>query len=167
MFSTQLNQAKANQTASQTKVKQAKAKILVFPIGNLMFAVRLEEMLKIVSMPSIFKSGEKLLGVTNFEDQEVLVIDLHQRVFAHPLPEAKGFLLVLMVEATLYGITVPALPVSREVLLTDLHPLPADYRDRDSLGIASHMVQILEKETPQTVFLVDTRLLLQIVDSAD
>jgi chemotaxis signal transduction protein len=162
MFSSvQLNSA-SQTNAKQAKIKQVKIKILVFSIDNLTFGAKLDEVLKILPMPSIFKSGEKLLGVTNFEDREVLVVDLYQRVFDRPLPATQGFLLIFDAKATLYGITVPTLPILREIPIADLHPLPVDYRDRDSLGIASHMVQIIEKETLQTVFLLDTSLLLQI-----
>jgi chemotaxis signal transduction protein len=151
---------------SSTKVKQAKAKVFVFQVGNLMFGARLESVLKVIPMPTLFKSGEKLLGVTNFEDQEVLVVDLCQQVFDRPLEDTKGFLLIL-VATTLYGVTVPTLPVLREVLLTDIHPIPSGYRDRDSLGIASHMIQIMDKEIAKTVFLIDTDLLLQLADAGN
>jgi chemotaxis signal transduction protein len=149
---------------TKPKVKEAKAKILVFPIGDLMFGAKLEAVLKVIPMPTVYKSGEKLIGVANFEEHEVLVIDLYQRVFNRPLTGAKGFLLILVSINALYGVTVGKLPILREVPLSDLHPLPANYRERDSLGIASHMIQLVEKELPQTVFLIDTELLLQITE---
>ncbi|MDX1977993.1 MAG: chemotaxis protein CheW [Pseudanabaenaceae cyanobacterium bins.68] len=149
-----------------SKVKQAKTKIMVFPMGELFFGTRLEQVLRVVAMPNVFKSGEKLLGIANFEDQEVVVVDLYQKVFGQPLPKRQGFLLILGGKANLYGLTVPNLPILREIPIADLHALPANYRDRDSLGVASHMFQIPEKEIPQTVFLLDTDLLLTMVDQA-
>jgi purine-binding chemotaxis protein CheW len=41
--------------------------------------------------------------------------------------------------------------------------VPAEYRDRDTLGIASHMMQVsIKKSDPQTVFLLDSELLLKM-----
>lgn len=145
-----------------SKVKQAKTKVMVFPLGDLFFGVRLEQVLKVVAMPNIFKSGEKLLGITSFEDQEVVVVDLYQEVFGRPLPKGQGFLLILDGKDNPYGITVASLPLLREVPYVDLHALPASYRNRDNLGIASHMFQLSEQDTQKTVFLLDPELLFSI-----
>jgi hypothetical protein len=41
------------------------------------------------------------------------------------------------------------------VPLTELRPIPEDYRKRDPLGIASHIASITQQGETQTIFLVD------------
>jgi hypothetical protein len=36
-----------------------------------------------------------------------------------------------------------------------LHPLPSDYRDRDTLGIASHVISMEYNGEQTTIFLLD------------
>lgn len=149
------------------KVKEATIKILVFPIGKLHLAAKLDGVIKVIRMPEIFKSGDKLLGIANFEDQEVIVVDIHEKIYGQSVSKAKGFLVIIQNTKNLCGITVPSLPTIKEIPLSALQPLPNEYRDRDTLGIASHIAQVpmdKDKDTMQTAFLLDAELLLKIAD---
>jgi chemotaxis signal transduction protein len=146
-----------------TKADKATTKLLIFSIGKLFAAVPLDEVIKVIPTPEIFQSGEKTLGMTYFEGREVLVVDLHHEIFGSS-STARRYLIVLRGEAEeLYGLPVAGLPIMKEAYLKTVHPIPSEYRDRDTLGIASHMVQIPINKEVQTIFLLSSEKLLKIV----
>ena len=125
-----------------TKPKIATLKVLVFSLGHLYLAMRLEGVEKVIPMPEVIKSGAKSLGVTHFEDREAIVLDLYQTIYNRSATKGDGYLVMLQTDQNLYGITVPTLPMMKELPVADFHPVPTDYRDRDALGIADQMTQI-------------------------
>ncbi|MEB3295268.1 MAG: chemotaxis protein CheW [Synechococcales bacterium] len=138
----------------------AQHRLLFFPIGQLFFALRLDGVAKIIPLPPVFKSGDRTLGMTQWQDQEIIVIDLHQQIYQRPAvvtPQQKDFLIIVAIEAAnhglpslehqsssrmFYGIPATQLPILKAIPDVDLHTIPNDYRDRDPLGIAEAMVQI-------------------------
>ena len=146
-----------------TKAEKATSKLLIFPIGNLYAAVPLDEVIKVIPIPEIFQSGEKTLGMTYFEGSEVLVVDLHHEIFGGSGTSSQYMIVMRGDTQDFYGVPVSGLPMMKEVSLKIVHPIPSEYRDRDTLGVASHMVQIpIEKEL-QTIFLLSYEKLLTIV----
>ncbi len=139
-------------------------KLLIFPLGNLWLSLNLERVKKIIPRPEITKGRQKYLGVCYFENQEVTVIDLYQKVLGGELPSGKSYLIVVQSPKGLYGLSVGNLPIMRDVPSDQLHPVPAEYRERDTLQIASHMMQIqLQANQTATVFLLDENRLIEMV----
>lgn len=132
-------------------------------MGNLNLAMGINSVVRIIPLPKIHRSGDKLLGMTTYEEQEVLVIDLHKQIYGQEIDISKGFLVIFAGKNSLYGITIATLPNVEDVPVSMVQPLPREYRDRDTLGIASHMMQAsIKKSEPQTVFLLDSELLLKM-----
>ena len=132
-------------------------------MGNLNLAMGIDSVVRIIPLPKIHRSGDKLLGIATYEDEEVLVIDLYKRIYGQETNTTKGFLVIFAGKNSLYGITIAALPNVEDVPVNSLQPVPLEYRDRDTLGIASHMMQVsIKKSDPQTVFLLDSELLLKM-----
>ena len=145
------------------KKKEETLKFLIFTMGDLNLAMGIDSVVRIIPLPKIYRSGDKLLGITNYEDQEVLVIDLYKQIYSQETNLTKGFLVIFAGKHSLYGLTIAALPNVEDVPVHKLQPVPAEYRDRDTLGIASHMMQVsIKKSEPQTVFLLDSELLLKM-----
>lgn len=157
------------------KKKEETRKFMIFTMGNLNFALAIDDVVRIIPMPKIHRSGDKLLGIATYENQEVLVVDLYKHIYGQEIDQktdqksdqkisiTKGFLVIFSKRTGLYGITIAILPNVEDVPVQSVQPLPAEYRDRDTLGIASHMMQTsIKKSEPQTVFLLDTELLLQL-----
>ncbi len=147
-----------------TKTKVAVLKVLVFVVGDLHLAVRLDGIKKVIPMPEIFKSGDKLLGIAHFEEQEALVLDLFQKIYGQAATKDQGYLIVIEAAHSLYGLTVERLPMLKSVPLSEFRPVPSDYRTRDSLGITEQMAQIPDKDQTVTIFLLDQNRLLQLVE---
>ena len=146
------------------KKKQETLKFLIFSMGDLNLAMGIDSVVRIIPLPQIHRSGDKLLGITTYEDREVLVIDLYKKIYGQETNLAKGFLVIFAGKNSLYGITIANLPNVEDVPVQSLQPIPAEYRDRDTLGIASHMMQVSIKKFAdlQTVFLLDAELLLKM-----
>ncbi|MFM7887654.1 MAG: chemotaxis protein CheW [Pseudanabaena sp.] len=146
--------------------KQEMLKLLIFSMGNLNLAMRIDTVIRIIPLPKIHRSGNKLLGIATYEDQEVLVIDLYKRIYGQDSRLNKGFLVIFAGVRNLYGITIASLPNVQDVPVNSLQPVPLEYRARDTLGIASHIMQVPLKKSEelQTVFLLDTELLLEMAE---
>ena len=146
-----------------TKKKEETLKFLIFSMENLNLAMGIDSVVRIIPLPKIHRSGDKLLGIATYEEQEVLVIDLYKRIYDQETNLTKGFLVIFAGRNNLYGITIATLPNVEDVPVQNLQPLSDEYRDRDTLGIASHMIQVsIKKSDPQTVFLLDSELLLKM-----
>jgi len=63
-------------------------KVLHFPLGSLQVGLPLTQVQKVLPYPTVFSSGQKPIGLAHFEEQEVVVLDLHQYLFgqANPIP---------------------------------------------------------------------------------
>ena len=145
------------------KKKEETLKFLIFTMGNLNLAMGIDSVIRIIPLPKIHRSGDKLLGLATYDEQEVLVIDLYKRIYGQEASISKGFLVIFAGKSSLYGVTIAVLPNVEDVPVTNLQPVPSEYRDRDTLGIASHMMQVsIKKSSPQTVFLLDSDLLLEM-----
>ncbi len=147
--------------------KEEKLKFIIFSMGSLNLAMGIDSVIRIIPLPTIHRSGDKLLGITVYEDQEVLVIDLYKRIYGKEIKITNGFLVIFAGQYSLYGITIASLPNIQDVPVQSLQPVPKEYRDRDTLGISSHMMQVsIKKSDPQTVFLLDADLLLKMAIKA-
>lgn len=140
----------------RTTTKISTLPVLVAPFKNLQLALRMEGVQKVIRMPEVYKSGQKTLGLAQFEHQEAIIIDLHQTIYGCPNPEPERY--VIVVRATgdrLFGIPVTILPIMLAVPEASLRPLPPDYRQHDTLGIASHLITLETGPDKQTMFLLD------------
>ncbi|MFN3361491.1 MAG: chemotaxis protein CheW [Pseudanabaenaceae cyanobacterium] len=139
-------------------------KLLIFPIGNLWLSLNLQSVKKVIPRPEIVKGRQEYLGLCVFDNQEVTVIDLYQKVLGQGTPQGKSYLIVLESPKGWYGLTIGSLPLMRDVSANQLHPVPPEYRERDTLNIASHMVQLsLQPDKPVPVFLLDETRLLELI----
>ncbi|HEY9825380.1 MAG TPA: chemotaxis protein CheW [Stenomitos sp.] len=158
--------------AAQTKAAQAKAaqakvamqKVLIFSVGALHLAVRLEGVSKVIPMPQILKSGDKFLGLTQLDGQDVIVLDLGQYVYGQAAQTSQGFLITVQTERNRYGLTAATLPIMRQMPVSDFQAVPSDYRDRDVLGVADAMVSaVLDNKEAVTAFVLDPERLLSLI----
>ncbi len=151
-----------------TKTKIATVKIMVFKVGDLSLGMRLDAVQKVMTMPKIHKGSNSFLGITQVDDRELVVLDLHQTIYGSDIAREKGYFMVVKSAEQLYGLPSAQLPSMVEVPLADLHAVPTQYRDRDTLGIASQMVQVaIDKNTISTLFLLDPSHLSDLVQQYD
>jgi purine-binding chemotaxis protein CheW len=152
----------------KTKTKVATTKMMVFGVGDLYLGILLEEIQKVIDLPKIHKGGNPCLGITQVNDREIVALDLHQTIYGTSPSRDKGYFIITQSTDVLYGLTSANLPTMAEVPVADLRPVPAAYRDRDTLRIANQMVQVtLDKIKTSTVFLLDPNCLADLVQQFD
>jgi chemotaxis signal transduction protein len=141
---------------SPSPTAPAALSVLIAPFGNLFLAVPMTGVQKVIRTPEIFKSGARSLGVAHFEGRDVIVVDLHQKIYGSPNPQYEKYVIVTEIPSGhLYGVLATHLPTLVTLPCAELRPLPEEYRQRDPLGIASHVASIVHNGETQTVFLVD------------
>ena len=141
-------------------------KLIVFSLGGLNLALRIESVYKVVDHTPVYSSGINYVGIAHLGDREVTVVDLSWRFFkSHRISELdSGGYLVIVQNTTgeLYGIPVGDTPVLIEVPLSTIRVIPESYRRADTLQVASHVAVIPQDGAPMTVFLLDVDLLLPL-----
>lgn len=166
-----MNNLIVNLKSTDTDLSEARKtipslKFIVFGMGELNLALRIESVHKVVNHAPVYSSGSNHIGVTHLADTEVTVVDLHKRFFKSSLldnSEQKGYLVIVKnTVGELYGIPVVETPTLIEVPSTMIRVLPESYRRADTLEVASHVAVIPQAEATLTIFLLDVDLLLPI-----
>lgn len=134
-------------------------KVLVFSMGSLNLALRVELVYKVLNSTPIYGSGVNGVGIVHMGDREVTVLNLQQRLFQSSNTNEnykQGYLIVIQnTVGELYGIPVETVPALMDVPLSSIRVLPESFRNADTLGIASHVAVICQLETNLTLFLLD------------
>jgi|ERR671933_45409 purine-binding chemotaxis protein CheW len=141
-------------------------KLVVFGMGSLNLALRIESVYKVVNHTSTYGSGLGSVGVTHLGDGEITVVDLHRRFFkSSQIGESNLSSYLVVIQNTigeLYGIPVAETPALMEVSLSMIRVLPESYRRADTLEVASHVAVIPQEGAPLTIFLLDVDRLLPL-----
>ncbi len=136
-------------------------KVLHFPLGSLQVGLPLAQVQKVLSQPTVFSSGQKPVGLAHFEDQEVVVLDLHHYLFGQPSPRPATHLIVVKTGAEYYGLPCSGLPTLADISPAQMRQIPPTYRQADTLGLASHVARL--HDDTMTLFLLDAQRLSSLV----
>jgi len=142
--------------------KEPTHKILTFAYSDLHLGLRIEGIQKVLRLPQIHKTSASALGIALVGAEEVLVLDLYHNLFQEEMPNStdpreKRYFITIRHGDILYGIPTLTMPVLQEIPVTAIKPTPAQYREHDPLGVASHIFQNGEV----TYFLLDPQSLWQ------
>jgi len=99
-------------------------KVLHFPLGSLQVGLPLTQVQKVVPYPTVYSSGQKPVGLAHFEDQEVVVIDLHHYLFGQSNPVPATHLIVVKGNAELYGVPCTGMPALVDILPEQIRQIP-------------------------------------------
>lgn len=135
-------------------------KLVIFTIGKLTLGLPIKQVQKVVKYNRVHGSGLSHVNLTHLEEQEVAVIDLHQKLFKVSLREQSRtngyFIITKPVIGESLGIMVTEIPILLDVPLSQIRTLPESYRHADTLAIASHVGIIPQSDqTTITVFILD------------
>jgi chemotaxis signal transduction protein len=148
---------------------EATQTLITFQLGSEGFALPIETVQKVIILDEVYgdPSGRGI-GLTHYQNQEIIVIDLGYRIFGEQSqliipeddPSKIRYLLILYnPEGALTGLPIDSAPKIRRVGKSAIQPLPDAYLKQDILGGLSSQIVYLEKELP--LFLLDTLALLQ------
>lgn len=150
---------KSTSSFKQSKTRDAVAslKLVVFEMGSLKLALRIETVYKVLNQAPVYGSGLTGVKIARIGDRDITVVELHRRFFA---PRGNYLIVVKNSIGELYGIPVVAVPVLIVVPLSSIQVLSESYRHTNLLEIATHVCHIPQAETPLTIFLMDVEQLL-------
>ena len=156
-----MNKLTLNPSYRAVPTDNSSIKLLVFEIGKLTLALPILQVQKVIKYQDIHGSGLSHVNLIHLEQQQVVVVDLHQKLFKVKLHQTssnsnKGYFIISK-KATgeLLAIAVSQSPTIIDVNRDRIRALPETYRRADTLGIASHVALIFESETPLTIFILD------------
>jgi chemotaxis signal transduction protein len=138
-------------------------KLLVFEIGKLTLALPILQVQKVVKQLEVYGSGLSHVNLTHLPEQEIAIVDLHQKLFGVSLTQAEAtgyFIICKNIAGEPVGIIVSQAPTLIDVSLEQIRLLPDAYRRADTLEIASHVTVIPDQDVAtKTIFILDvTRL---------
>jgi chemotaxis signal transduction protein len=133
-------------------------KLLVFEIGKLTLALPILQVQKVVKQIEVYGSGLSHVNLTHFPEQEIAIVDLHQKLFGVSLTQSDTgyFIISKNIAGEPLGIVVSQAPTLIDVLLKQIRLLPDAYRRADTLAIASHVTVIPDQDNvTKTIFILD------------
>lgn len=149
--------------------KNSSIKLLVFEVGKLTLALPILQVQKVVRKSEVHGSGLSYVNLTHLEQQEIAVVDLHQKLFNVSITEGSQgkenfgyFIISKNIIGEPLGIMVVNSPSLIDVASEKIRLIPDSYRQADTLEIASHVTVITqEDETSVTIFILDLERLIE------
>ena len=138
-------------------------KLLVFEIGKLTLALPILQVQKVVKQNEVHGSGLSHVSLTHLAEQEVAIIDLHQKLFGVSLTQAEAtgyFIITKNIAGEPLGIVVSKAPTLIDVPQERIRLLPDSFRRADTLSIASHVARIPQNGVTLTIFILDLLTLI-------
>lgn len=140
-------------------------KLLVFEIGKLTLALPILHVQKVIKHNPLHGSGLSHVNLTHLPEQEVAVVDLHQKLFKISLKETSQtegyFIISKNITGESLGIMVTESPSLIDVATSQIRVIPESYRRADTLEIASHVAIIpQEEDISLTIFILDLERLV-------
>lgn len=152
-----------NSTTSSSK-ENSIIKLLVFEVGKLTLALPILQVHKVIKHQDVHGSGLSHVNLTHLAQQEVAIVDLHQKLFKISLTKAsptKGYFIISKnITGEPLGIMIAKPPTIIDVSSEKIRQIPDSYRQADTLEIASHVTVIPQKETSVTIFILDLERLV-------
>jgi chemotaxis signal transduction protein len=111
--------------------------------ANYLLALPVGAVFKIITCPPIIKTVEQGIGVVDWQEQTVTVVDLRQKFFkSEPFSSSHSYrflILLKMRSGDLCGIPIEQSPTLIDLPAATIRPVPLSYRQVAGLTLASHM----------------------------
>jgi chemotaxis signal transduction protein len=124
---------------------EATREAVTIALPDLALFIPIEDVAKIIPLPEVRISAQKVLGLAEIEHQQIIVLDLHYPLYGTNQNINAGYLILLHTHKGLqYGIATASLPMIQAIGLDRIEP----WEGQDSVTsatISAHQVQILEQ----------------------
>ena len=158
-----MNKLTVNPSKQVVLSNNSSIKLLIFEIGKLTLALPILQVQKVIKYQDVYGSGLSHVNLIHLEQQQVVVVNLHQKLFKtdfHQKSLTKRYFIISKTNRELLGITVSQSPTIIDVPSDRIRAIPETYRLADTLGIASHVAVIFQSQTPVTIFILDPEQLI-------
>jgi chemotaxis signal transduction protein len=133
-------------------------KVLVFEMADRFFALPLNVIFKVIECPPITNTVHRGIGMADFEQQTITVVNLAQRLSPQIMdlqtPKKRFLILTQTRQGQLCGIPIDKSPALIELPVENIHQLSSSYRQMNPLCIATHMAILPESEGSLKIFLL-------------
>lgn len=149
--------------ARRSRKTEVTEQLIAFRLRQEWFALPIASVHRVVTMGKVFGDpGQTGVGLTQYQDQELLVIDVGRRIFSEAADliaveakpsEQRCLMVVKNSEGELVGLPIDSQPEVRRAPKSQFMPLPSTYAARSKIRcLSSTMVQTGDN-TP--LFLLD------------
>jgi chemotaxis signal transduction protein len=117
-------------------------------LPDLALFIPIEDVAKIIPLPEVRISAQKVLGLAEIEQQQIIVLDLHYPLYGTNQNINAGYLILLHGRKGLqYGIATTSLPMIQAIGLNRIEPWKSQDSDpsKGSSSISAHQAHILEQ----------------------
>lgn len=142
--------------------KSTTIKLLIFDVGKLTLSLPILQVQKVIKQQPLYGSGLSYVNLTHIEDQEVAIVDLHQKLFKINQEDTTGYFIISKnITGEPLGIKVESAPTLIDVPINNIRLIPNSYRRSDTLAIASHVTVISNpNQASLTIFILDLERLI-------
>ncbi len=154
-----MNQTYFNLTTKTENKNNQSQKLLVFQVGKLDLALKIESVQKVLRYTDMQGSGTTDVGLININNQEITAINLHKRLFnvsqsivSHTQP------FIILAKNSFnesFALVVEKTPTLIDISVSKIKVLPDSYRQADTLKMASHVTRFEQEDKVVTVFILD------------
>ncbi|MEB3338428.1 MAG: chemotaxis protein CheW [Leptolyngbyaceae bacterium] len=151
---------------SAARRAEATQQLIVFPLKQEWFALPIPAVQKVVALGKVYGDPQKTgVSLTNYQDKELVVIDVGQRIFKQSTPPGSGtadaladqtqrYLVILQSsQGDLIGLPIDGQPTLRRIPVSAFGPLPPAYRSEGNIQCISSVMIQPDQEAP--FFLLD------------
>ncbi|BAZ44532.1 CheW protein [Chondrocystis sp. NIES-4102] len=137
-------------------------KLLIFEVGKLTLSLPILQVQKVIKQQPLHGSGLSYVNLTHIEEQEVVIVDLHQKLFKINQEDTSGYFIISKnITGEPLGIKVELAPTLIDVASNNIRLIPNSYRRSDTLAIASHVTVISKpNQASLTIFILDLERLI-------
>jgi chemotaxis signal transduction protein len=136
---------------------------IAFRLRQEWFGLPIESVHRVVTMGKVFGDPNQTgVGLTRYQDQELLVIDVSQRIFSETAgrsaataehDEQRSLIILRTSDGELVGLPIDSQPEVRRLSKSQFVPLPTTYAARSKIRCLSSMM--VKTEDGASLFLLD------------
>ncbi len=152
--------------SNSNKKEAVGMRLIVFNIGNYLFGLPIEIILKIIPCPQFHTPIKNGIGIVDWESQMIAVIDLHHKLkesFPHEeiVNVDLNFRFLILTKTNyeeICGFAIFEPPTLMDIPQKDIRSVPLSYRQVAGMGFINHMAIIStpDEEKNQQIFILGT-----------
>ena len=162
---------------AKTRRTESMQQIIVFQILQEWFALPIRAAYKVIPIGQVYGSYQGGVGLTRYQDRDVIVIDIQRRIFgeqAHPpllaameasatsdygFPDQRHLLLIQSMQGELIGLPLNTFPCLRRVPESAFGPIPPMYLAEGRVRCVSALITTANGDPP--AFLLNLTQLIE------
>jgi chemotaxis signal transduction protein len=140
--------------ASSPDHSQASVRVITFTIANLVLALPMNAIVKVVSCPPQMRNSTNSFELFHFGQHTITVLNLHQYFAQQSAASGKFLVITQLKQKELYAFLVDTPPDLTDLPASTIRQLPDSYRQGHALSIAN-CVSVSHEAEEAAIFIID------------